>query len=134
MRNYVKMFACLVHGVSAHGASHNFDEYFWADNEKVFESRLLAAKASIASTDPQPFTYDVTRATVYFELNKANLAVILNGGSDSLHVDYDHGFPKYVWHAISQLPAGKVGDTAHTGFFDSFTVFESPRATWSDGH
>jgi hypothetical protein len=135
MRNYFKIHGCLVKGFSSHGNSHNFDVYVWADTKKVLESRIAAAKLVIESTDPAfTFTYELNKVAVYFELNKANFAVVLNGGANFSGSGFNLDFAKYVWDAISFLPAGNVDDNPPTGFFDKFVVAESPRKSWSHGH
>ena len=137
MRNYLKIFGCQVQARFASSGS-NTDQVCWADTEDVLEFRINEIKTGIEAGAGPPQTYKLIRAIVYFELNKENFAVLLNGGGSMLTTNYSVTPAEYVWDQIKRLPPVEFGyyGPFSPAQFDGFTVVEepSPRKSWSRGH
>lgn len=135
------MFGVLIKAHSSRGAGFDTWSVQWADKKTVLTSRIHDVEEAIQSSDPFfPFTFERIRANVYFELNKANFALVLNGGSHPTDPNYNLVVPSYVWEAVTQLPVTpgfpfSFGGVK-TGSYDDFTIVDhpSPRRTWSHGH
>jgi len=136
MRNYFKMRGLWVRGYSTQGSSYDQDRVIWADTKETELMRLDQTKQAITSDGNGPYNFIYLRAFVYFELNKENLATLLNGGGNVQAQFYNTNFPKYLWDGIPRLIDRNGFPFDRTGFFALITTvdYPSPRKTWSHGH
>jgi hypothetical protein len=132
MRNYFEITAIWWHGHSLGQPNITGEFYAFGGTEEQLMSHMQPQADAMLADFPDTIFDKHGPFKVYFELNEANFAKLLQGPTAAQLPA--SGFAAYVWGntRLHELP-GSPQSYAGT-FFYEMTEMESPRKTWSGGH